>query len=134
MANDGDTIAVHYKGSLDSGKIFDSTEDRDPLEFVLGSDQVLPAFGNAVRDLAVGDKVTVRIESDDAYGDRDEGLVFDLPAEGSPPGLRQGDQLLLDGDRPAIITEVTGKIVKADANHLLAGQALTFEIELVSVG
>ncbi len=133
MANDGDTVAVHYQGSLDSGKVFDSTHDREPLQFTIGSDEVLPAFGNAIRNLAVGDKVTIRIESDDAYGDRDEGLVFNLPAEGAPPGLREGDQLLLDGDRPAIITEISDSIVKADANHLLAGQALTFEIELVSV-
>lgn len=133
MIETGTSVAVHYEGSLDSGKVFDSSRDRDPLEFIIGSGDVIDGFENAVRPLSVGESVKIRIESDDAYGDRDESLVFDLPASGAPPGLRVGDQVLLDGDRPVIVTEITDATVKADANHLLAGQALTFEIELVSV-
>ena len=131
--NDGDKVSVHYHGSLDSGKVFDSSRERDPLEFVVGSGQVIAGFEQAVCKLAVGEAATVRLEVEDAYGERDESLVFELPAEGAPEGLREGDQVMLDGDRPAVVTEVTKSIVRADANHLLAGQALTFEIELVAV-
>ncbi len=133
MIESGSRVAVHYEGSLDSGKIFDSSRDRDPLEFTIGSGEVIDGFENAVRALSVGESVKIRLESEDAYGDRDESLVFNLPADGAPPGLRVGDQVLLDGDRPVVVTEITDATVKADANHLLAGQALTFEIELVSV-
>lgn len=133
MIQDGDKVSVHYQGSLDSGKVFDSSRERDPLEFVVGSDEVIEGFQKAVRELAVGETVKVRLEAEEAYGERDESLVFDLPASGAPDGLRVGDQVLLDGDRPVIVTEINGSIVKADANHLLAGQALTFEIELVAV-
>jgi peptidylprolyl isomerase len=133
VAQNGDRVSVHYQGTLDSGKVFDSSRERDPLEFVVGSGMVIPGFEQAVGSLMVGETVTVRLEIEDAYGERDESLVFDLPAAGSPDGLREGDQVMLDGDRPAVVTEVTDSIVKADANHLLAGQALTFEIELVSV-
>lgn len=133
MIEVGHRVAVHYEGSLDSGKVFDSSRDRDPLEFVVGSGEVIAGFEEAVCQLSVGESVTVRIEAEDAYGDRDESLVFDLPASGAPPGLRVGDQVLLDGDRPVVVTEITEATVKADANHLLAGQALNFEIELISL-
>lgn len=133
MIEVGHRVAVHYEGSLDSGKVFDSSRNREPLEFVVGSGDVIAGFEEAVCQLSVGESVKVRIEAEDAYGDRDESLVFDLPANGAPPGLRVGDQVLLDGDRPVVVTEITEATVKADANHLLAGQALNFEIELVSL-
>jgi len=133
MINAGDRVSVHYRGSLDTGKEFDSSEGRDPLEFVVGSGEVIPGFEEAVSQLAVGEKVTLRLEAEDAYGQRDESLVFNLPASGAPDRLRVGDQLLLDNDRPAVVTEITDATVVADANHLLAGQALTFEIELVAI-
>jgi FKBP-type peptidyl-prolyl cis-trans isomerase 2 len=133
VIENGHRVAVHYEGSLDSGKVFDSSRDRDPLEFVIGSGDVIAGFEQAVCRLAVGESVTVRLEAEEAYGERDESLVFDLPAAGAPDGLRVGDQVLLDGDRPVVVTEMTAATVKADANHLLAGQALTFEIELVSL-
>ena len=129
----GRRVQVHYQGTLDSGKVFDSTRDREPMAFVVGSGAVIDAFEAAVRRLAVGERATVRIEAADAYGQRDESLVFNLPAQGAPDALRVGDQIMLDGDRPAVITEMTDATVTADANHLLAGQALTFELELVAV-
>jgi FKBP-type peptidyl-prolyl cis-trans isomerase 2 len=129
---EGHKVKVHYEGSLDSGKVFDSSRDREPLEFVIGSGAVITGFEQAVCALSVGETVKIKLESEEAYGERDESLVFDLPAEGAPDGLRVGDQVMLDGDRPAVVTEMTTAIVKADANHLLAGQALTFEIELVA--
>ena len=129
----GCRVQVHYQGTLDSGKVFDSTRDREPMAFVVGSGAVIDAFEAAVRRLAVGERATVRIEAADAYGQRDESLVFNLPAQGAPDALRVGDQIMLDGDRPAVITELTEATVTADANHLLAGQALTFELELVAI-
>ena len=132
MIAEGHRVKVHYEGSLDTGKVFDSSRDREPLEFVVGAGAVIEGFESAVRALTVGESIKIRLESEEAYGDRDESLVFNLPAQGAPDGLRIADQVMLDGDRPAIITEMAGDTVKADANHLLAGQALTFEIELVA--
>ena len=81
-AQDGDSVAVHYVGTLDDGSQFDSSRDRDePLPFVVGSDQVIAGFDEAVRGMAVGDVVTVRIPPEDAYGERDDELEFSVPIE-----------------------------------------------------
>lgn len=133
MPEDGDNVSVHYRGSLDSGEEFDSSRGREPLEFVVGAGQVISGFDQAVRELQVGQSVTVRLEASEAYGARDESLVFDLPAAGAPDGLKEGDRVMLDGQQPAVVLEITDSIVRADANHMLAGQALTFEIELVGL-
>ena len=133
MAEDGDNVVVHYHGTLDNGEVFDSSREREPLPFTVGAGNVISGFDDAVRGLAVGETVTVRMEAAQAYGQRDESLVFDLPASGAPEGLQEGDRVVLDGDRPALVLEITDAIVRIDANHELAGQALTFEIELVEI-
>jgi FKBP-type peptidyl-prolyl cis-trans isomerase 2 len=133
-AADGDRVMVHYRGTLDDGSEFDSSEGRDPLEFVVGSGQVISGFDDAVRGLAVGESVTVRIPPEDAYGPRVDEAIIEIPIDQAPEGLQVGDQVQLVSGGRATVLEVREDAVVIDANHPLAGQALTFEIELVSIG
>ena len=132
VAQVGDTVSVHYRGTLDDGSEFDSSAGRDPLEFTVGAGQVIPGFDNAVVGMAVGDKKEVRLEPEDAYGERTDDRVISVPKEQAPEGLEVGQQVML-GQAPATVVEVTDEAVTVDANHPLAGQALTFEIELVGI-
>lgn len=133
MANEGDKVAVHYHGTLDDGTIFDSSREREPLEFVIGSGQVIPGFDTAARSLEVGQSVTVRLEPKDAYGAKNDQLVFEVPVEQAPEPLKLGDRVELMNGATAVVTAVTDKIITVDANHPLSDQALTFEIELVAI-
>jgi peptidylprolyl isomerase len=131
---DGDLVAVHYTGTLDNGEQFDSSEGRDPLEFVVGSGQVIGGFDDAVRELTVGESVTVRIPPEEAYGVTDPELIIDFPIEDVPEEFRVvGIDVLVGGGQPATVIAVTEDTVTIDANHRLANEALTFEIELVSI-
>ena len=125
VARDGDSVTVHYHGTLDSGEVFDSSRERSPLPFVVGAGQVIAGFDAAVRGLAVGESVTVRLDPADAYGERRDDLVVTVPAEQAPAGLTVGDVVQVGG-ASGIVTEVTSEFVRVDANHRLAGQALTF--------
>lgn len=126
-------MGVHYHGTLDDGSVFDSSRERDPLEFVIGSGQLIEGFDMAVRGLAVGESVTVRLEPEEAYGQPDPNLIVVLPFDESLAGITVGDQAQLSNGMVVTITEVTDETVTVDANHRLAGQALTFEIELVEI-
>jgi peptidylprolyl isomerase len=128
----GDTVHVHYTGRLDNGEVFDSSQGRDPLSFALGEGQVIPGFDHAVTGLEVGSTVTVRLDADDAYGHPQAEMVLTVPADQAPPGLSTGDDVLL-GDHPARVVEIDEEQVVVDANHPLAGEALTFDIELVGI-
>lgn len=132
-ASDGDTVGVFYRGTLDDGSEFDSNVGGQPLVFVLGQGSLISGFENAVRGLSVGDTVTVRLEPSEAYGERDESLILDLPAEGAPEGLAVGDRVQLTDGTPVVILEIGEETIKVDANHRLAGEALTFEITIESV-
>ncbi len=131
-AADGDTVAVHYTGTLDDGSQFDSSAGREPLEFVVGSGQVISGFDEAVRGLEVGASRTVRMEPADAYGEVRDDLVVSVPADQAPPGLNVGDQVAAGG-RPATVVAIDDDSVTIDANHQLAGEALTFAVELVAI-
>jgi peptidylprolyl isomerase len=133
VAKDGDQVEVHYRGTLDNGQEFDSSAGRDPLGFTVGTGQMIAGFDAAVHGLAVGDTVTVRIESAEAYGDQRDDLIFEVPIEEAPGGVSVGDGLQLSNGARAVVTEVTETTVTIDANHRLAGEALTFEIEMVSI-
>ncbi len=126
-------MGVHYHGTLDDGSVFDSSRERDPLEFVIGSGQLIEGFDMAVRGLAVGESVTVRLEPEEAYGQPDPNLIVVLPFDESLAGITVGDQAQLSNGMVVTITEVTDETVTVDANHRLAGQTLTFEIELVEI-
>ncbi|HEY5684333.1 MAG TPA: peptidylprolyl isomerase [Acidimicrobiia bacterium] len=133
-AGEGDTVSVHYRGTLDDGTEFDSSAGRDPLQFVVGSGQVISGFDDAVRGLGVGESVTVRIPPEEAYGLRSEEAIIEVPADQAPEGLQVGEQVQLATGGRATVLEVREDAVVIDANHPLAGEALTFEIELVSIG
>lgn len=132
VAENGDQVSVHYTGTLDSGEEFDSSRGRTPLEFTVGTGAVIDGFDDAVRGLAVGESVTVRIEPAQAYGERRDDLLLRFPLDEAPEGIAVGQQVVI-GNRPATVVEVTGTEVVVDTNHQLAGEALTFEIELVSI-
>ncbi len=136
---DGDTVRVHYTGTLQDGTEFDSSHERGPLEFTVGEGQVIPGFEKIVRGLEPGDTQTQTLEPEDAYGPRDERKVIDVPREELPEDLdpEVGMQLEIeqpDGNRARVsVSEIEEDHVSLDANHPLAGRELTFEVEVVDV-
>ena len=132
-ATDGDTVSVHYVGTLDDGTQFDSSRERAPLEFQVGSDQVIKGFDEAVRGMQPGDSKTVRIPAEEAYGPVDPSLIFRVPIEEAPADVAVGDEVLIEGVTYGRVTAVDATTVTIDTNHRFAGHALTFEIELVSI-
>lgn len=132
-AVDGDMVAVHYVGTLDDGTEFDSSRGREPLEFEVGTDQVIAGFDAAVRGLSVGDTTTVRIPPEEAYGVIDSELIFSVPIEEAPEDVAVGNEVLIGGVTYGLVTAVGATEVTIDTNHRFAGQALTFEIELMSI-
>ena len=138
-AKQGDTVKVHYTGRLDDGTVFDSSQGREPIEFVLGTGHVIPGFEKAVEGLEVGEQVTTKIPADEAYGPRSEELVLDVGRdqfpEGAKPQVGQRFQMTTgDGQQTLVtVTEVSDEKVQIDANHPLAGQTLNFDLELVKI-
>lgn len=135
----GDTVRIHYTGKLDDGTQFDSSAGREPLEFELGSGQVIPGFDEAVEGMTVGDTKSVRLEPTEAYGDRHEQLVQEVPRSALPDEISPEVGMALQSQSPEgqvtrlTVTAVTEESVTVDANHPLAGQALSFELELVEI-
>jgi peptidylprolyl isomerase len=137
-ANDGATVRVHYTGKLDDGQVFDSSREREPLEFTLGGGQVIPGFEAAVRGMGPGEEKTVRIPADEAYGERRADMVMVVERERIPENIEPdvGQQLqIAQGGQVAVVTvtDVAEESVTLDANHPLAGRDLTFELELVEI-
>lgn len=134
-----DTIRVHYKGTLTNGELFDSSEGREPLEFQVGSGQVIPGFDTAVVDMEVGQEKSFLIPCDDAYGQRDERLIQEVPQEQLPQDLQPQVGMMLSSTLPngqqipVKITNVGESNITIDANHPLAGEDLNFEIKLVEI-
>lgn len=139
QAANGNTVQIHYTGKLDDGTVFDSSEGGEPLTFTLGAGEVIPGFESAVIGMSVGSSKTERIEAEQAYGERMEEMVLSVPRSDIPDDMNPEVGMMVgipteSGDHmPAQIVEVTETVVTIDANHPLAGQALTFEIELVSI-
>ena len=132
VADDGETVQIHYTGTLDDGSVFDSSRERGPFSFVLGAQDVIAGFDAAVRGMRVGETKTVRIEPAQAYGERTDDLVFNVPRDQLGSEISVGDALQSDSGAQATILAVSEETVSLDANHPLAGLALTFEIELLS--
>ncbi len=132
---DGDRVKVHYTGSLEDGEVFDSSEGRAPLEFVVASGQVIKGFDDAVRGLAVGETRTQRVEPLDGYGETDPNAILDLPLDELPEGLAVGDQLSSQSGATAVVLSIDEEAGTAqiDANHFLAGKILVFDVELVEI-
>lgn len=135
----GDTIKVHYTGKLHDGSVFDSSlnEGREPLEVVLGETPLIPGFVDGLFGMEVGEKKTIEIESNNAYGQVMEQLISVVPKEQVPEGVKAGEYLQAMGPNGepvnVIVTEVTDETVTVDANHPLAGKDLIFELELVEI-
>ena len=138
-AKSGDTVKIHYTGTLDDGTEFDSSAGREPLEFSLGSGQVIAGFDDAVDGMAVGDSKTVTIPPAEAYGDRYEKLLQQVPKTSLPDDMKLEVGMQLQSQDPDgqpmsfVIADVSDETITVDANHPLAGQALTFAIELVEI-
>jgi peptidylprolyl isomerase len=139
QAQNGDTVKVHYQGKLRSGETFDSSDGREPLQFTLGSGQVIPGFDNGIQGMQVGDKKTIEIPVDQAYGEKRQDMLIEFPKDQFPAEMtpQVGEQLMMsDGSGqqfPVIIAEVREESVVLDANHPLAGQDLIFDLELVHI-
>ncbi|HVZ25049.1 MAG TPA: peptidylprolyl isomerase [Sediminibacterium sp.] len=135
----GDTVKVHYHGKLTDGTTFDSSEGRTPLEFEVGGGMVIPGFDEGVTGMAVGEKKTITIPADQAYGPRMEEMIMEFPRDRFPADMapEEGMQLQMSNSQgqqfPVVVVEVKEDVVVLDANHPLAGEVLIFDLELVDI-
>jgi peptidylprolyl isomerase len=141
QAKNGDTVRVHYTGRLETGETFDSSVGGDPFEFTVGAGDTIAGFDEGVRGMGVGDRKTVEIAADDAYGQHvpervqaiDRAIITQSLGQEPEVGMALAMQIAPDQQIPVTITEVTDTHVTLDANHPLAGEKLIFEIELVEI-
>jgi peptidylprolyl isomerase len=139
QAKKGDSVKIHYTGTLEDGTVFDSSAGRDPLDFTLGSGQVIVGFDEAVLGMSIGDKKKVSIPSHKAYGEKNEDLVIEVPKDQVPPDLNPevGQKLQMGGPNGELVVvtvvEVNDAVVILDANPPLAGKTLIFDLELVAI-
>lgn len=135
----GDKVKVHYHGRLTNGETFDKSEGREPLEFEVGSGMVIKGFDDGITGMAVGDKKTINIPFDEAYGPLNPEMLIEMPKERFPKDMEIEVGLSLgmnDGQGQqfqVVVTEIKEEIVILDANHPLAGQDLVFDLELVDI-
>jgi peptidylprolyl isomerase len=139
LAKSGDTVRVHYTGKLDDGTVFDSSAGSEPIEFVIGDHQVIAGFEDGVTGMEIGEAKTITIPFDQAYGAYDEGLLLEVPRAQFPDNITPevGEALQLrqpDGDVvTVVISDVSEEAVTLDANHPLAGENLTFDLQLAEI-
>jgi len=139
QAKSGDTVRIHYTGTLNDGSTFDSSAGRDPLEFTLGSGQVIPGFDTGVTGMSVGEKKTINIPAENAYGEVDPDARQAVPREQIPADIPLEIGTMLQMQAPTgqvvqvAVVEVSETEVMLDANHPLAGKDLNFELELVEI-
>ena len=139
QAQEGDTVTVHYTGKLEDGTVFDTSEEREPLNFTIGEEKVIPGFENAVVGMEPGDTKKKELTPDEAYGEHRDDMVMELERNEIPdevdPQVGQQLQLRMQNGQtvPVVITDLGDETVTIDANHPLAGHKLVFEIELIDV-
>lgn len=139
QVKEGDLVKVHYTGKLVNGELFDSSAGREPLEFTVGAGMMIPGFDAAMPGMTVGEKKTINIAPEDAYGPRSEEAIIEFPKANVPADmvLEPGMPLTLSNQAgqpvPVIVVEVKDEVIILDANHFLAGQELIFDIELVEI-
>jgi len=131
-------VTIHYKGTLEDGTVFDSSEGKDALEFIFGLGMIIPGLEKGIEGLKAGDKKQVKVEAKDAYGELREEAKQEVPKDQFPPEieLKEGLQLMAQGPQgpmPVLIAQIKESTVVVDFNHPLAGKALTFDIEVVDV-
>ncbi len=138
-AKDGDTVKVHYQGTLEDGTVFDSSKDREPLEFTLGGGNIIAGFEEIVTGMETGETKLERIPAEKAYGQRRDDMVMEVDRQQVPNeiDLQLGQQLQVRQESgqavPVTVTELSENTVTLDANHPLAGKDLMFEIELIEI-
>ncbi len=138
-AKAGDTVKIHYTGTLEDGTQFDSSQGRDPLEFQVGGGQVIPGFDKAVEGMSIGENKSVEIPAEDAYGEHHPQMVQEVPRTALPEDLEPQVGMGLSARNPdgsevqLTVTEVKDETITVDGNHPLAGKALNFDIELVEI-
>ena len=139
QAQAGDTVRIHYSGTLNDGTQFDTSEGSDPLEFALGSGMVIAGFDKAVEGMAVGESKSVKIPPEEGYGPRHDQLVQEVPKSALPEDIAPAVGMQLQGKSAdgqvmnLVVTDVGEADITVDANHPLAGEELTFDIELVEI-
>eukprot|EP00798_Chlamydomonas_sp_ICE-L_P029029 gene29029-32231_t len=135
VAKSGDTVEVQYTGTLDDGTVFDTSrqEGRTPLKFTVGSGQVIKGFDIAVSGLAVGENKKHRMEAVDAYGEMDPKAIMDFPRQAGMEEIKAGVKVQLSNGAIATVQAVNEEAITLNLNHELAGKALTFDVELVSL-
>lgn len=138
-AKKGDTVKVHYTGSLEDGTVFDTSRDQAPIEFTLGTGDVISGFDEAVVGMSAGDNKTVVIAPDEAYGPRHEEMVQSIPRDAIPGDIDLAPGLVLHAEAPDgkrlsfTVVKHDDEQVLIDGNHPLAGRDLTFALELVEI-
>jgi len=138
-AKNGDTVTVHYTGRLEDGTVFDSSANRDPLEFTLGEGLLIPGFEQAVLGMSPGESKTAEVSADQAYGPHREEMVVEIDRQEFPPHFQPevGQQLQMPQSEGRtirlIVAAVSEQKVTLDANHPLAGRDLTFDIQLLEI-
>jgi FKBP-type peptidyl-prolyl cis-trans isomerase 2 len=137
MIENGKVVSVHYVGKFPDGEVFDSSEGREPLQFQVGSGQLIPGFESAIIGKVVGDKVTANIAPEEGYGLVREDLIVSVPLDKMPGEVEVGQALEAQGDNgqsaQVFVKEVNEDSVVIDGNHPLAGKDLVFEIEVVEI-
>lgn len=136
MIEKGSKVKVHYTGKLKDNEVFDSSKDKEPLEFTVGEGQLIPGFENGVMGLNAGDKKTIELEPEQAYGPVREELVNEVPKENLPEGVKIGSTLQAQTEQGPVmvrVVELNETIGTVDANHPLAGKKLIFDLEVVEV-
>ena len=138
-AKQGDKVKVHYTGKLLNGEQFDSSTGREPLEFTVGAGQMIKGFDEAIPGMGIGDKKTINIAPENAYGEKIQDAIIEFPKENIPADMKLevGMQLQLRNQEghpiPVTITEIKDDVIILDANHMLAGKELIFDIELMEI-
>lgn len=139
QAKKGDKVKVHYHGKLNDGSTFDSSNGRQPLEFEIGSGMVIKGFDEGITGMSVGDKKTISIPAEHAYGSVQEDMVIEFPRSNFPPDITPEIGMTLNmhsengEELPVVIKNINDETITLDANHPLAGKDLIFDIELVDL-
>ena len=135
----GNMVKVHYTGTLADKTVFDSSLEREPLEFTVGAGQMIAGFDKAVEGMQIGESKEVSIPANEAYGERQDEAIISVPKTQLPEGLEPSEGMQLEAASPdgrkqlLVITEVKEEEVVLDGNHPLAGKDLTFDIELMEI-